>query len=100
MKMHVPGFAADVSFISLNMAGGFSGKRFIVQREANPMQHEPGGFLGHAKAASDLIRGHAILGIHNHPNSAEPLIQLDRTILKDGSDLHAVLFLAALTFPE
>lgn len=63
----------------------------MLQGQPNAMHHEPGGFLGDAKTTSDLIGRNAILGIGQHPERKEPIIQLNRTILEDGPYLGAVL---------
>jgi len=47
-----------------------------------------------------LIRANPILAGAEHPYGSEPLIQPDRNVLKDGSDLDRDLLLAGPSTPE
>jgi hypothetical protein len=44
-------------------------------------------------------RANAILATSQHPESREPLLQRDRRILKDGSDLNGELATARTALP-
>jgi hypothetical protein len=91
--VHEAGLAAHVGLVSLALA------RELVEAaglhgEANPLQHEPRGLLGHADRAADLVGADAVLRVHQHPRDREPLVEADRRILEDGPDLHGELALA------
>src|SRR5205085_10638572 len=70
--------------------------------QANPMEHEPCGFLSDAKSAANFVGTDAILAVRNHPHSDKPLVEWQSGILKNRADLHAELFasMLALTLPE
>jgi hypothetical protein len=65
------------------------------------MEHKPCGLLSDTYIASDFIAADSVLAIANQPSSGKPLIQPERTILKDSSDLHTELTLrmASLALP-
>lgn len=100
IDVHVAGGSPDLGLIDLDFAHQLAIKRTLLQRQPNPMHHEPGGFLGDAEAAGDLIGTHPVLGVNNHPNGTEPLIELDGAVLEDRPDFDTVLFPAGLTFPH
>jgi hypothetical protein len=58
-----------------------------MEREPDAVIQKPRGFLCDSKIPRDLATADAILAVHDKPESAEPFIQPDRGILKDGSDL-------------
>lgn len=66
------------------------------------MIHEPRGFLRHVKRAMNLIRANTVFAVGDHPDRGEPLIEADRRILKDRSDLGAELLFRVLrlAFPQ
>ena len=99
--MHVARSAADESFIRFNSAREFL-NRALLHRQANPMQHEPSGLLRNANRTAQLVRTDSVFRIGNQPKGGQPLIQRDRRILQNGSDLDGklLLFVLRLAFPN
>src|SRR5205823_6420551 len=64
------------------------------------VKHEPRSFLSDADGPVNLIRGDAILAVHQHPNGHVPLAKADRRILENRADAHGELFLAGLAAPN
>src|SRR6266513_3146714 len=62
------------------------------------MQHEPSGLLRNANRTSQLVRTDSVLSVCNQPKSAQPLVQTDRRIFKNRSDLYGKLLLFVLRF--
>ena len=63
------------------------------------MIHEPRAFLRDTKRAVHLVTADPVLAIGDHPDSSEPLAEIDRAILENRADLGGellpwVLFLA------
>src|ERR1035438_6201573 len=71
--VHVPRFAADESFVGLNMSAG-PFERTIVQRHADAVIEKPCGFLSDAQIPRNLARANAVLAVHNQPESGQPFI--------------------------
>ncbi len=63
-------------------------------------QYEPSTFLSETYGTMQLIRANPILAGAEHPHGSEPLIQPDRIVLKDGSDLDRDLLLVGPVTPE
>jgi hypothetical protein len=63
------------------------------------MKHKPSGFLGDAKSAVNFVGRDAILAANQHPKGWEPLLQRDRGILKDRSNLDRELATAVTALP-
>lgn len=55
------------------------------------MKHKPCRLLGNAHIAGDLVRANTVLAVCEHPRSGEPLVQRDRAILKNRTDLNGEL---------
>src|SRR5690348_2984162 len=55
--------------------------------------------LSDTDSAVNLVGTDAILAIDQHPESREPLVQLDRGIFEDGAELHRKLATALFAFP-
>ena len=66
-----------------------------LHREANTVEHEPRGLLGDAKRARQFVGADAVLRVREQPDRRKPLVQAERRILEDGSDLDGEV-LAAL----
>jgi len=104
-RVHVAGFAADESFIHFhfNPAPAEFPERSCVHGEADSVEHVPSGLLGDAKSAVDFVAADAVLAVCDHPNGGKPLVQTERGILEDGSDLDGKLTMRmdafALPFP-
>ena len=98
-SVHVARLAADESFVGFNVAREFIGVA-IPSASANPVIHEPCGFLRHADSAVNLVGTDAVLAVHNLPHGEQPLVQAERGIFEDrsglGSELPPIVFLAAL----
>lgn len=56
------------------------------------MIHEPRGLLGYIDDPSDLIRADAVLAVGNEPHRTEPLLERDRAVFEDRTDLDGELF--------
>src|ERR1035437_8472857 len=97
--VHVPSLATDESLIRFNFAGELRSE-LVLQGLANPVQHEPRGFLSDAEGASHFARTNAVLAIAEHPVSAHPLIQTEGRVFKDRAHFEAELLLAAFAEPD
>jgi len=97
LLMHIFGKTTDERFIGLYFTVHLQ-HRARFHRDPNPMIHEPSRFLGNAEIAGHLVRANAVLTIGNHPNSGEPLVQAERTVLEDCSDLGRKLPLGMFFF--
>ncbi|HXC95596.1 MAG TPA: hypothetical protein VNU92_07835 [Edaphobacter sp.] len=71
-----------------------------MHQHPQTVEHEPSGFLGNSNSAVNLVGGNAVPTIGEHPQSAKPLIQTDRGILENRSDLDRELLLAGLAEPD
>lgn len=70
--------------------------RLALQGEAQALEHEPGGLLGHVKVPCQFVATDTVLAISEQPQRGEPLIESDCGILEDGSDLERELRLGVL----
>src|ERR1039457_4354975 len=101
--VHVLHLAANKCLVYLNLAAVVAAqfsRRLMLHGLADAMHHEPCSFLGHADAAGNLVAGHAILAVGQHPCSHHPLVEDDRAVLEDRSNLEAELPLAAVALPD
>ena len=89
--VHVLGEAADEGFVRLNLAAHFN-ERSGLHGKADAVIHKPGGLLSNAKRPVHLVAADPVLAVGNHPNRGEPLAEINRAVLKDGSDLGRELF--------
>ena len=98
--VHAARLATDESLIDFYLASQFAAPALHCQPDA--MQHEPSGFLSYADGAVNLPRANPVLAIGNHPDSRKPLVQSERRVLKDSSDLYAELEfrMASFALPE
>jgi len=94
--VHVPRLPADESLVNFHFTGQFT-TRLALECKPDTVQHEPRGFLGHAKRTVKLPRGNAILRISDQPNRRKPLIQTKRRILEDGPSLESELALRVMS---
>src|ERR1700722_14225902 len=93
-EVHVAGLAADEGFVYFNTkAAGAAHLQdgAALHRLANPVEHEPSGFLSDTQRAGDLARANAVLCAADQPASGEPLIKSQRGVLKDGAHLRSEL---------
>lgn len=93
VTVHVASRAADESFVYFDFAAGAAEfeESAALHRKTNPMEHEPRGLLGDAECASYFVGTDSVLAVGNHPNGDEPLVERNRGILHDGSDLDGKL---------
>ena len=81
--------ATDEGFVHFDLATRPShfhqGTR--LHRQTDAVEHEPCGLLSDAQSAVDFVAANSVLAIGNHPNCDKPFVQLDRTILENGTDL-------------
>src|SRR5258708_2970929 len=75
--VHVGYAPTYIRLINLNLA-----REFVevdnFQSVANPVQHEPCGFLSNVQGAGQLARTDSVLGIHDQPDRREPFTKADR----------------------
>lgn len=66
------------------------------------MEHEPCGFLGHAKGAGNFIGTDSVLAVGNQPHGREPDLKGDRRILENCSHAQGKLgaLMLALALPH
>ncbi len=74
---------------------------FGLHSLANAMQHEPCRLLSDADGATEFVGTNTIPAVRQHPHSGKPLVQGNRRILEDGSNLGAELpmMMDTLTLP-
>src|SRR5581483_11615746 len=90
-QMHVACFAADIGFIyfdAFTIATEFGTEELILQSKTNAMQHEPCALLSNAKVACNFVAADSVLAVSQHPSCGQPLIQTNRRIFVDGSNLY------------
>jgi len=96
--------AANESFVYFDLAPASAEfqNRAILHCKTNAVKHEPCGLLSDAKSAANFIGTNSVFAVSHHPHSDEPLIEWERGILKDGSNLDRELFASvlALAFPH
>ena len=97
--VHVASKAADESFVN------FNGSAQLVECSglhglADSVKQKPRGLLSYAKRAVKLIRAYTVLRVDDQPDSRQPLIEADRTIFHDGSELDAEVLFAAFAYPD
>jgi hypothetical protein len=103
--VHVLSESANKRFIRFDFAirsAKFRGRaeRAIVQRSAEPLQHEPCRLLGNANRAVNLHTGNAVLAVNQHPERRHPLVKADGRVLKDRVHFQRELFVAAPAEPQ
>src|SRR5438552_9780815 len=99
-NVHVPSLAADEGFVYFYFAAvgaQLGAEELILHCKANPLQHEPSGLLAHLDVTRNLVTAHTVLAISQHPRRGEPLVQRNRTILINCSDLDGELAFRMMT---
>ena len=86
MAVHVAGLAADVGFIYFDLAIQLAAV-VALHGQANPVIHEPAGFLGDAERARQFIARNAVLAVGDHPGRQHPVLEGKRRILENRADL-------------
>src|ERR1700688_1702958 len=95
--VHIPRFSADEGFICLDFATEFRAKRFVLHCKANPMKHDPCRLLSDFNVARNLVAADSVLAVSDHPSCDHPLIQRNRGIFHDGSNLDGELALGMMS---
>jgi hypothetical protein len=100
--VHVPSFAADEGLIYFDFATGAAqlNERACLHGASDAVEHEPRRLLSDSKRTSNLATGNTIASVNDHPESRHPLIQAERRILKDRSNLDGELLVAPTAEPE
>ena len=86
--------APDVSFVNLDDAPEF--RQIIATGFPEPMQHEPGRFLGNAYLLGKLQGRYALPGRHKQIHGIKPFMKRDMRPLKDGSGTHREILNAGI----
>ena len=98
-KVHIAGLAADKSLVRLDLARE-QRSGVVVHGHTDAMEHEPSRLLSYAKGTGHLSGANSILAVADNPESAHPLIESERGILEDRSNLETELFFAAGAEPD
>ena len=85
--MHVARLAADESFVRFDFAAELAPEPLILHRKPNAMEHKPRRLLRHLNIPRNLVAGHAVLAVGQHPSCHKPLIKADGRVFHHGSDL-------------
>ena len=88
--MHVAGLAADVGFVDFDIAADFPAV-LRLQREPQPVEHEPCGLLSDVQRAAEFVAADAVLAVGEQPECGQPLLKRQRRVLEHGSDLQGEL---------
>ena len=64
------------------------------------MGKKPCALLSDSKRPANLTRADAVLGVHDQPEPAKPLVQGQRTIFKDAANLDGELLPAFFAHPK
>jgi len=96
--------AADESLIHFHFAprAAHWNGRARLHGETDSVQHEPCALLSNSKSAANFVRANTILAVGNQPDCDEPLVERERGIFEDSSNLHAELLasMLVLALPE
>src|SRR5206468_4058908 len=65
--VHIPRLTANKSLIYLDFSSEFV-KRLILCSKANPLKHEPRGFLSDTEPTVNLVGANAVLTVKKHPD--------------------------------
>jgi len=95
-QVHVARLAADESLINFDLSAQLGTEEIILHRKADAVEHEPCRLLGYFHVTRNLITGHAILAVSDHPSCGEPFVERDRGIFHHGSDLDGELALGVM----
>jgi hypothetical protein len=84
MLRALPPDESFVRFYFATIAAQFH-KRTLLQSQTDSVIHEPCGLLRDLQSAVNFPRADTVAAIDDHPHCREPLVQAQRTILKNGS---------------
>ena len=90
--------AADIHLVNLNDAAQHA--RIVAARLAEPLDHEPRGFLGHADLLRQLKAADPLAGRDEHIHGVNPLVQGDVRPLKDRARADGEVRLAGVAAIE
>lgn len=90
INVHVPSLATDEGFVHFDFSADFA-ERLILQGEPDAMKHEPCRLLSDTESAGHFVGANPVLAVGQHPSCGQPLVQADRRILEDGSNLDGEL---------
>jgi hypothetical protein len=97
--LHVACFAADESLVRFNFAAKRSGN-ILVHCLADAVHHEPRRLLSNADSPSYLAGTNSVPTVADHPERTHPLVQAQRRIFEDSSNLERELLLAPRAKPD
>jgi len=102
LQVHVARLAADVGFVRFCRAARRSHARHRsrLHRFTNPVEHEPSRLLCNSDRAMQFVTADAVFAVADHPEGCHPLIEADRRVFKNGSDLERELLLASVAEPQ
>ena len=89
-NVHVSRLSTDEGLVYFNLSSKLD-ERFGLHSLADSVEHEPCRLLGDVQIAGDFIGTDTVLAVSNHPHRSKPLVQPERRILKDSSDLYGEL---------
>jgi hypothetical protein len=100
-NVHIASFSADERLIDLDFSTELC-ERTILQSEPDTVKHEPCSLLCDLQISCDFIGTDSVFAIGNQPDGGKPLVQTERRILEDGSDLDRELSfrMFALALPQ
>src|SRR5712671_4339743 len=75
--------AADEGLVNFDLAAEWPIERFGLSGFAEPMRHEPRGFLRHADITGELSAGNPFLVTGDEPDRDEPLAERQLRVLED-----------------
>src|SRR5882672_812334 len=94
--VQVPGMRADERLVSLDSAGELH-KAPDLQGQPQPVEHKPRGFLSNSQRPMDFVGADPVLVVDEHPERRKPLLQPERRILEDRTDLDGELLPGVLS---
>ena len=85
--------ACLLCFVDLNSAVHLV-KRVCLHRLSDSMEHVPSGLLRYTNRPSQFVTANPVFAIGNRPDCDKPLVETERRVLENRSNLVAELFLA------
>jgi len=100
--VHIARLATHEGLVNLNFVAELSASEIVLHGQPEALKHEPCGLLRYSQRSVKFPRANAVLAICDHPHGHKPLVQANRRILKDRSDLDGKLRLrmASLALPQ
>lgn len=99
-QMHISRLAADEGFVHFNLSAEFLSEEMIMPGQSEALEHEPCGLLSDPEATGNFATADTLLAIDQHPESSHPLVQAERRILEDRSNLERELLLTLVAEPN